>query len=110
MALAHPAHRAGPMRTTVAPTPPAKPTHTHPQTTGAIRQKYVEKDHLAFRYTCLDWLRGLAWNDKVSGPCDEGRKGPWLCWLGVCAVGSRRPWGAFDKMRKSFSLLIGPCC
>lgn len=36
------------------------------QTTGAIRQKYVEKDHLAFRYTCLDWLRGLAWNDKVS--------------------------------------------
>jgi len=31
----------------------------------------VEKDHLAFRYTCLDWLRGLAWNDKVGG----GRRG-----------------------------------
>ena len=51
--------------------PDAQPWHAphprlHPQTTGAIRQKYVEKDHLAFRYTCLDWLRGLAWNDKVS--------------------------------------------
>ena len=51
--------------------PDAHPWHAphlriHPQTTGAIRQKYVEKDHLAFRYTCLDWLRGLAWNDKVS--------------------------------------------
>ena len=33
--------------------------------TGTLRQKYIDKDHFAFRYTTLAWVRGVAWNDKV---------------------------------------------
>lgn len=94
-------------------------TQIHTQTTGAIRQKYVEKDHLAFRYTCLDWLRGLAWNDKVSHgrrPCRCGSDGGGVALAFGCncrAVESLV--GTFDKMRKLFfafnwSVLLNQPC
>ena len=40
-------------------------TFNHQQATGTLRQKYIEKDHFAFQYTCLAWVRGVTWNDKV---------------------------------------------